>query len=211
MLLRKNDWILFQGDSITDCGRNRDDFEDMGTGYPYLISAFLLSSHPEMNFKFLNRGISGDRVKDLKNRWFEDCLSLNPNVLSILIGINDTWRRYDSNDPVSVEDFARDYRHILQKTLDENPNIRLIICEPFLLTVFPDQERWREDLDPKIQVVRKLSREFKAVFVPLDGLFAQASTIKGPSYWLYDGVHPTPAGHALIARAWLKAVKMADL
>lgn len=211
MFFRENECILFQGDSITDCGRNRDDFEDMGTGYPYLISAFLRSMYPEKNLKFLNRGISGDRVKDLKKRWFEDCLSLKPDVLSILVGINDTWRRYDSNDPTSIEDFEKDYRYILQKTLDENPNTKLIICEPFLLPVFPEQERWREDLDPKIQVVRKLSREFKAVFVPLDGLFAQVSTIKEPSYWLYDGVHPTAAGHALIAKAWLKAIKMVNL
>jgi len=208
MLLKDNDLVLFQGDSITDCGRDYSNFEDLGHGYPFLISSWLSFLYPEKGIRFVNRGISGDRVRDLKRRWYEDSVILKPSVVSILVGINDTWRKYGSNDPTNLEDFEKDYRYIIQRTLEENNDIRLVLCEPFLLPVFPDQERWREDLDPKIQVVRKLAREFNTVFVPLDGIFARASTIKEPSYWLYDGVHPTPAGHALIAKAWMESLKI---
>lgn len=203
--IKEGSVILFQGDSITDCGRNCE-LDTMGNGYANMASAMYLANNPEAGVKFINRGISGNRVKDLQARWEEDCIVLKPDILSILIGINDTWRRYSVNDPTSVEAYKAGYRDILERTKAANPNIRIILCEPFVLPVKEGQDLWREDLDPKIQAVRKLALEYAVVYVPLDGVFAQACVQQNPSFWAADGVHPTPAGHALIAKAWLKAV-----
>lgn len=198
--------VLFQGDSVTDAGRGREDDGNLGTGYAMMTAAWFSALYPEKQARFINRGVSGDRVKDLQRRWREDCLDLKPTWVSILIGINDCWRRYDSNDPTSVGDFEAAYRDILRR-VKETLNARIILCEPFVLPVPEDREKWREDLNPKIDVVRRLAREFGALFVPLDGLFAQVSTLRHPGFWAPDGVHPSPAGHALIAKAWLQTVK----
>ena len=196
--------VLFQGDSITDCGRGYQDDQDLGCGYAMMAAAWFSAAWPEKQVRFLNRGISGNRAQDLRARWQQDCLALKPTWVSIMIGINDTWRRYDSADPTSAEAFEEAYRAILDAC--RHLQARLVLCEPFLLPVYPDQIRWRQDLDPKIAVVRRLAREFEAILVPLDGLFAQAATRRAPAFWAADGVHPTPAGHALIAQAWLRAV-----
>lgn len=198
--------VLFQGDSITDCGRNRETAADLGRGYALIASALFASKYPEKQVHFINRGISGNRVKDLQQRWQEDCLDLKPTWVSIYIGINDTWRRYDRNDPTSVEAFAEGYRDLIVRT-KETLDAKLILVEPFVLPVPEDRKRWREDLDPKINAVRELAREFETLYVPLDGLFAAASTKAQSAYWAPDGVHPSPAGHALIANAWLEAVQ----
>jgi acyl-CoA thioesterase-1 len=197
--------VLFQGDSITDAGRSRQDDADLGRGYPALAAAWFSALHPEKRVRFLNRGISGNRASDLDGRWHRDCLDLHPTIVSILIGINDTWRRYDRGDPTSAEVFEAHYRAILEATRDVL-NAQIIILEPFSLPVPEDRAAWRVDLDPKIAVARKLAREFDAIFVPLDGIFAAAATRHEMSFWLPDGVHPSPAGHALIAQAWLAAV-----
>lgn len=197
--------VLFQGDSITDHGRSRTDLNDLGSGYPLLTAGWFSASHPQKRVTFLNRGISGNRVVDLLARWDTDCVALQPTVLSILIGVNDMWRRYDSNDPTSVSDFEVNYRRLLENTISKlNPTI--ILCEPFLLPVHEQQRSWREDIDPKIEVVRKLSREFNTIHIPLDTLFAEAAQKREAAYWLPDGVHTSPAGAALIAQAWLNAV-----
>ena len=198
--------VLLQGDSITDGGRNYADGNDLGTGYAMLVAAWFSAAYPEKRVRFINRGIGGNCTRDLRARWQRDCLDLRPAWVSILIGINDTWRRYDSNDPTPVEAFERDYRAILT-TVHDRLRARLVICEPFLLPVPDDRITWREDLDPKIAAVRRLAREFEATYVPLDGLFAAAAARREPAFWLPDGVHPTPAAHALIAQAWLKAVR----
>jgi lysophospholipase L1-like esterase len=206
---KQGDIVLFQGDSITDAGRVRDNPTDLGKGYALMTAALLGSSYPEKQVTFLNRGISGNRVKDLQSRWEQDCIALEPSWVSIYIGINDCWRRYDRNDPTSVEQFEEGYRELLIRTKEEL-GANLIMIEPFVLPVPEDRKQWREDLDPKINVVRELAREFGALLVPLDGIFAQASMLAPSSYWAPDGVHPSPAGHALIAKAWLKAVGAAQ-
>ncbi len=197
--------VLFQGDSITDAGRSRENDVDLGRGYPAMVAAWFSALHPEKNVRFINRGISGNRAADLKRRWQPDCLDLAPTWVSILIGINDTWRRYDSDDPTSAQVYGANFRAILEQTR-EKLNAKLVILEPFCLPVPEDRASWRVDLDPKIAVARKLAREFEATFVPLDGLFAAAATKREMGFWLPDGVHPSPAGHALIAQAWLSAV-----
>jgi lysophospholipase L1-like esterase len=205
-LIEQNAVVLFQGDSITDAGRHRPDGANLGSGYANLATALFTSKYPEKQATFLNRGISGDRVVDLERRWEEDCLDLKPTWLSVYVGINDTWRRYDSNNPLSTEEYYTTYRRLLSRA-KEQLNAGLILIEPFVLPVNESQKQWREDLDPKIQAVRELAGEFKTLYVPLDGLFAQAAAQTGPAYWAPDGVHPSHAGAALIANAWLQAVK----
>ena len=197
--------VLFQGDSITDAGRSRENGEDLGRGYAAMVAAWFSARYPGHSVRFLNRGISGNRTGDLLARWKEDCLDLYPTWVSILIGINDTWRRYDAGDPTPTDVFEANYRALLSMTADIVGS-HIIILEPFLLPIPPDRAAWREDLGPKIAVVRALAREFNTLFVPLDGLFAAAATQREMAFWLPDGVHPTPAGHALIAQAWLQAV-----
>ncbi|TDF91232.1 SGNH/GDSL hydrolase family protein [Paenibacillus piri] len=203
--IQQGDVVLFQGDSITDAGRIRDKADDLGKGYALMAAAQFSALYPEKQVRFLNRGISGNRVKDLERRWTEDCLDLKPNVVSIYIGINDTWRRYDRNDPTSTGQFEAGYRNLLTQTV-QRTEARLVLIEPFVLPVPEDRKQWREDLDPKIAVVRQLAVEFGARLVCLDGLFAQASARVQAAFWAPDGVHPSPGGHALIANAWLQTV-----
>jgi len=204
-LIENNSTILFQGDSVTDCKRSREDDTILGNGYPNMVAAWFSAMYPEKNVKFLNRGISGNRVRDLKERWREDCIEIKPDWVSILIGINDCWRRFDKNDPTTAEEFERDFRAILTQVRDEL-KAKVIICEPFVQPYPQDRLAWRADLDPKIQVARALAREFEAIYIPFDGLFAEMSMKKEPSFWAADGVHPTQAGHAFIAKTWLEAV-----
>ena len=204
-IIKKGSVVLFQGDSITDAGRLRDQPFDLGRGYVWMAAGLFSMMKTEYRVTFYNRGISGNRVKDLQARWDEDCIALKPDVVTIYIGINDTWRRYDRNDPTSLEQFAEGYRDLLERTT-RNLDARIVMMEPFVLPVPEDRIQWREDLDPKIQAVRELAREFGALLVPLDGLFAQASMRAPAEFWAPDGVHPSAAGHALIARAWLQTV-----
>lgn len=205
-LLNDGDLILFQGDSITDAGRDRSEPENLGSGYAMLAASWFQALYPEKQVRFLNRGISGDRAIDLAARWQEDCLDLRPTWLSLLVGINDTWRRYDSGQTTSAAAYEDTYRSLLESVLASGKT-RLILCEPFLLHISTDMDAWREDLDPRIAVVRKLAREYHALYIPFDGLFAQAAARREPAFWAGDGVHPTSAGHALMAQAWLRAVK----
>ncbi|MEK5032836.1 SGNH/GDSL hydrolase family protein [Paenibacillus sp. FSL R7-0302] len=205
MPFQKNDIILFQGDSITDCGRNYADASSLGVGYALMAGARLGLQYAEKNLTFLNRGISGNRAVDLQERWERDCLALKPTWVSIYIGINDTWRWYDSGQETTAAEFELSYRDLIERTR-EHLDAKLVLVEPFVLPVPEDRKGWRQDLDPKIHVVRELAREYGAVLVPLDGLFAAASVKAEPAFWAGDGVHPSPAGHALIAEAWMKAV-----
>ncbi len=203
--IKENSLILFQGDSITDCGRERSDPEHLGWGYARMAANWLNALYPERRLRFLNRGISGNRVRDLLARWKTDCIDLQPDWVSILIGINDTWRRYDSNDPTSVEAFERDYRALLQLTREQT-RAQLILLEPFVLHTPPDRAAWREDLNPKIEAVHRLAKAFNATLVRLDERFRAAAQKRPPEFWAPDGVHPSEAGHTLMAQAWLEAV-----
>ncbi|WP_379153424.1 SGNH/GDSL hydrolase family protein [Paenibacillus sp. sgz5001063] len=205
MEFQENDIILFQGDSITDWGRNYEDPSSLGVGYALMVAARLGLLYPEKKLTFINRGISGNRAVDLQKRWDKDCLELKPNVVSIYIGINDTWRWFDSGEETSAAQFEAIYRDLIDRTLAAT-NAKLVLVEPFVLPVPEDRKGWRQDLDPKIHVVRELAREYGASLVPLDGLFAAASVKAESAYWAPDGVHPSPAGHALITDAWLRAV-----
>ncbi len=208
-MIEPEDHILFYGDSITDAGRDRDakagDPASWGAGYVHQIAAYLGAQDPADELIFTNKGISGNRVADLEKRLKKDVLDEEPDIVSILIGINDVWRRYDADDATEPDKFAAGYRNILKKIAKDGA--RLVLLEPFLLPVPDDRRAWREDLNPKIEIVRDMAREFEAILVPLDGIFAAASAKREPAFWAQDGVHPTPAGHALIARAWIDAME----
>lgn len=214
-MLKENSTILFQGDSITDAGRTYDASNDLGKGfdkqignlglgfgYPLMIKQYLDIFCKHLNITVLNRGISGHRTIDLVNRWDNDCIDLKPDYLSILIGVNDTWRRYDSNSPTTTEEYEQNFRILLHRAKTEL-NCHIIILEPFLIPTDSAKDCWHEDLDPKIQVARKLAREFNATYIPLDGVFASSCVSTKPSDLSSDGVHPTNMGHALIAKLWL--------
>ena len=204
--------ILFQGDSITDGNRGRNDDPNhiLGHGYAYMIAAELGVQLAEQQPLFINRGVSGDRASDLYARWNEDAISLRPDWLSILIGVNDIWRMMN-DDPSGVTDrYERAYRHILEETKDVLPETRLILCEPFILNTGAPAVNW-EQWQAKVQhyqaVVRKLAEDYDAVFVPLQDMFNEACSRADAAYWLWDGVHPTTAGHGLITHRWLDVVQ----
>lgn len=205
-MIQANDVIVFQGDSVTDADRDRTSIADLGSGYPAILASMLLAEHPELELTVYNRGISGNRTRDLLERWDDDCLALAPSVVSILIGVNNVWRRYDSNDPTDAATFRSEYHELLDRTRAAGVR-EIIMLEPFVLPVPEDRRAWREDLDPKITVCRELAAEFGARYVPLDGIFNAASTRVAPEYWASDGVHPSLAGHGLIARSWMDAVR----
>ena len=197
--------VLFIGDSVTDCGRRDDADRGLGNGYVRLVDeAFTAGGTPA---NIVNRGISGNRVRDLKARWQADAVALKPTLLSVMIGVNDTWRRYDENDPTTVEAFEADYRSLLE-ALPGRDEMALVLMEPFLLPVTAGKEKWREDLDPKIAVVRALAAEFGAILVPADEYL---NDIDVPLTEIAaDGVHPTELGHQLLARLWLDTIENAS-
>ena len=206
--MKNNALHLFQGDSITDGGRVREPGQHLGGSYAFLTGAMYQRRHLEAGVRFLNRGISGNRIVDLEARWTKDCVDLQPDSLSILIGINDTWRRYDQNQPTSAEDFAAGYRRLLDRTARET-KARIMLLEPFLLPVFEHQQAWWEDLRPKQAVVRQLAVDYGLPFIPLQEVFDEAARTSGMATWAADGVHPTPAGHLLIAEQLLPQLEKA--
>jgi lysophospholipase L1-like esterase len=187
---------VFAGDSVTDSGR-RDDPAGLGDGYVRHLYDDLGADRP----RIVNAGISGNRAVDLVARWDADVLVHQPDLVSVLVGINDTWRRYDKDDPTSTEDFEASYRELLEPV-----TAKLVLIEPFLLAVKAEQHAWREDLDPKIEVVRRLATEYDALLVPADVEFNRQAAIVGGTTLADDGVHPTAAGHRLLAGLWRRTV-----
>ncbi len=198
--------ILFQGDSITDASRDREDYHHLGYGYPKYAAAKLKAKMPSTEFEFIDLGISGHKVEDLKNRWQSDCIDIAPDLMSILIGVNDTWHHADDKSWIPNDVFEADYRYILEeaKKID---GIKIIIMEQFLLPN-PAIEFFREDIDPKIQIVRKLAKEYADAFIPLDGLLTAYSLgieDKASMSGGGDGVHPSPATADYIGGLWADA------
>ena len=204
MILKPDDRILFTGDSITDSNRRADPHHPLGsTGYVLFTGAALTAHFASPKLQIFNRGIGGNRIGDLLGRFDADLLALKPTVVSILIGINDTWRAFDSNDPTTTESFEENYRIILTRITKEL-KARVVLMEPFVLHVPKDRHQWRSDLNPRIDAVRRLALEFNTDLIPLDGIFAQAATQAPAEFWAADGVHPTIPGHQLITQHWLR-------
>lgn len=206
--LAKSTTILFQGDSITDAGRDRGRYyanngSGMGSGYVHHIVTQLLGKYPEQDYHCYNRGISGHKVFQLAERWDDDCLQLQPDVLSILIGVNDYWHKLNGNYDGTVEIYETDYRALLARTKQELPKVRLIIAEPFAVAGGTAiNEKWVPFGEYR-QVAKKIAEEFGAVFLPFHSMFEEALKIAPASYWCPDGVHPSLAGAYLMKEAWL--------
>ena len=205
---KKGTRILFQGDSITDMNRGRDESDRnhyLGHSYVYLIASRLHADLPETEMEFFNRGVSGHTVSDLKNRWKQDTTDLNPDLLSILVGTNDV---YFGN---TKEQFEEDYRFILKQSKEANPELDLVLMEPFVLQsgvlseegVYKERRAMTDELRMK---TAELAREFDALFVPLQQIFDEAAEAVSPEHWVWDGIHPLPQGHELIARNWIEYV-----
>jgi acyl-CoA thioesterase-1 len=191
--------LLFTGDSITAGGR-RDDPGGLGFGYVRLIADRLAATGDQR--RVLNTGIGGDRVRDLRARWSEDVLAHHPQTLSVFVGINDTWRRYDSGQVTTAEQFESDYVAMLETVSVQ----RLVIVEPFVLPVTAEQREWGVDLGPKRAIVADVAARFAAAFVPLHSILTLAAGVHGAAALAADGVHPTPLGATLIADAIATAV-----
>lgn len=192
--------VLFTGDSITDTGRREGVGDGLGDGY-----VRRLADSPAFDgVEVVNTGIGGDTSADLAARFAHDVLAHEPDVLSILIGVNDTWRRYDADRETSVDEFTESYRRVLSAAKDAG--IAIVLVEPFLLPVLRAQKAWREDLDPKIAAVRALASDYDAVLVPADTELTRLAETGGAAALASDGVHPTAAGHEAIARLWLGTV-----
>lgn len=205
--------ILFQGDSITDAGRDRggrlrNDAAAMGRGYAYLAMCRLLADRPGSGLAVYNRGISGDRVPDLSERWGTDCVALQPDVLSILIGVNDLWHKMEGRSSGTVAQYESGYAELLEQTRRALPRTRLVLCEPFALRCGAVTERWFPEFDERRAVAARLAQRSGAAFVPFQDVFDRALRAGStPEYWAADGVHPTPQGHQLMADAWLASVR----
>lgn len=194
--------LLFQGDSITDGNRMMSP-DGLGWGYVQLIADRLHNKLPYNHIRVQNRGISGNRLRDLEIRWQKDCVALQPDYLSILIGINDTWRMFDQNIPSSINEFETRYRKILEQTKKQT-KAKLVLCTPFVLPDPPDRTAWREDVEKRVAVTHKLAEEYNAKLVPFDQLFDTAAKSAPCTHWLIDGVHPTKAGYELMADLWMQ-------
>lgn len=203
---------MFQGDSITDAGRNRgrqnnaNDQSALGTGYVLFAAARLLAEHCDAKPKIFNRGISGNKVYQLAERWDADCIALKPDVVSILVGVNDYWHTFKHGYEGTVEKYEGDYRILLEHTRRELPTATIVICEPFVLRCGEVDENWFPEFDRYRAAAKKISIQSGAIFVPFKIIFDEASKKAPPQYWAADGVHPTMAGAYLMAQAWLKAV-----
>ena len=210
--LLKGDIILVQGDSITDAGRNRDEkaFNNtraLGSGYALLASSQLLEEHPGKDLKIANRGISGNKVYQLAERWEQDCIELKPSVLSILIGVNDFWHMLNGKYDGTVETYRKDFDALLKRTKDTLPDVKLIIGEPFAVRgTSAVNDQWFPRFDEYRAAARQIADKYNAVFIPYHSIFEKAAKTAPAVYWTHDGVHPSLAGSKLMADAWVKAV-----
>ena len=204
--------VLFQGDSVTDCSRNNCGstlFKSIGLGhgYPVMVAARLTCDRPDIEWNFINRGISGNRIVDLYARWKADCINLAPDILSILVGVNDTWHEVELRNGVEVPRYARFYRELLEWTREALPQVKFILMDPFVCPDVNGRDVFVPELIERRKVVAEMAKEFDAIHIPLQDIFDQAFQRAPQAHWAADGVHPSPAGHQLIADAWIAAAK----
>ena len=206
------DVILFQGDSITDAGREKrnqlaNNARSFGTGYANLAASWLLEELAGENLTIYNRGISGNKVYQLADRWEPDCIELKSNVLSILIGVNDYWHFRNGKYDGTPEIYETDFRKLLTRTKEALPDVKLVICQPFILKeTSAVDESWLEPFSAYQDISAKMAREFHAIWVPFQEAFEKALEIAPAVYWAGDGVHPSMAGAQLMAEIWLRAL-----
>ena len=209
--LSKGDIILFQGDSITDAGRNRNNAGlntqlSFGAGYALFTAASILANNPDKDLKLYNRGISGNKVYQLTERWKNDCIDLKPDLLSILIGVNDFWHFKRGEYAGTVKTYATDYQRLISQTKSALPKVNIVILEPFIIhggTALDNT--WENGFAPYRNAAKKIATDNNLIFIPLQSVFNEALKHAPAAYWGSDGVHPSIAGAQLMAQAWLKA------
>jgi lysophospholipase L1-like esterase len=210
--LNANDIVLFQGDSITDA--NRDKKQNlvnhpacMGSGYALVAGSELLMQNPGNNLQIFNKGVSGDKVYQLAARWDDECLNIKPNVLSILIGVNDHWAVKKHGYTGTIETYRNDFKQLLERTKKALPDVKLIIGEPFAVKGVKEvDDSWYPKFDEFRAAARELAGQFDTGFIPYQAVFDKALKLAPGSYWTIDGVHPNLAGVKLMGHAWLEAV-----
>lgn len=211
--IRQNDIILFQGDSITDNGRNREsavpnDTQALGRGYAMLAASAMLNKYADKNIKIYNRGISGHKVPQLQDRWQADCIDLAPSILSILIGVNDYWHKRNGNYSGSAQLYKEQYQKLLDSTLKQLPQVRLIIGEPFAVkNVKHVDDSWFPEFATYQQAARDIAKEYSAILLPYQDIFDKAAHRAPGDYWTTDGVHTSAAGADLMAQNWVNCFK----
>ncbi len=199
--------ILFQGDSITDAGRDYNDDSRRGLGYPHLVTALLAYENPG-EYNLINRGISGNRIVDVYARIKKDIINLKPDVMSVLIGINDVWHELNYVNGVDTPKFEKIYTMLIEEVLEAVPTCKIMILEPFVLHGTATDDKWDEFYTGTIeraQACKRIAEKFGLPFITLQDKFDAACEKEAPAYWLWDGVHPTAAGHEIIKREWLAA------
>lgn len=205
--------FLFQGDSITDGnrGRSKDPNHIMGHGYAFSVASRVGADFAEAGHTFYNRGISGNRIPDLEKRWQEDTLDLKPDALSVMVGINDASMMIKKETVAAsdIESYENGYRTLLQKSREQNPSLLIVLCHPFVFPVGRVNDNWEKYKTTVAKLtdsVKKLASEFNAVLVDFSPVFDKAFRRAPMDYWIWDGIHPTVAGHELMAREWIKQV-----
>ncbi|MCH7226722.1 SGNH/GDSL hydrolase family protein [Haloferula sp. A504] len=211
--LKQGATILLQGDSITDAGRDKTIAEPnhtkaLGNGYARMIAYHLLSKYPEKELKLYNRGISGNKVPDLDGRWEKDCLELKPDILSIMIGVNDYWHTvaFGSKYEGTVESYGTGFKALLDRTREALPDTRIVICEPFVVRAADGSTRpdWFPEFDQRREKAREAAQASGALYVEFQQMFDAAVAAGYPHKELAgDDIHPSPHGHALMASRWL--------
>ncbi|MDQ2730496.1 MAG: SGNH/GDSL hydrolase family protein [Armatimonadota bacterium] len=204
-MFQQNTRILFQGDSITDGGRGRSEDPNhiLGQDYAYLIAARFGAEMPERNLTFLNRGVSGNKISDLQARWKSDTLDLKPDILSILIGVNDV------GGSVPIDQYEQGYDQLLKDTVAALPNVRLVLCEPFTLPVGNVKEHWEEwhaKIVAEQTAVARLATKYHCPVAHFQKALDDGCLRAPADHWIWDGVHPTYSGHQLLADEWTRTV-----
>lgn len=210
---RSDPVLVFQGDSITDAGRQRADGEPnrpqaLGCGYAMLAASQLLGEGSPQRWRCYNRAIGGDRVDDLAARWDVDCLSLEPDVLSILVGVNDFWHTVSGASDRSADEYERRYHALLDRTCEALPDVTLLLGEPFAVPGGSAvDEEWHSHFDRYQRAARRVADDYGATWIPYQSVFNASLDDAPASYWAPDGVHPTAAGHYRMAQTWMEAFR----
>ncbi len=203
MFINKDSIVVFWGDSITCGNRIMDDENSLGDGYVFFIDTYFKSIYPNYSIKFINEGVIGDGVLDLKNRLNNQIIDLKPDIVTILIGANDIWNKYYGDVYLNEEEFFFHYDDIVSDLVSNNVK-KIVLMEPFLISVNNDISSWRKELYTKIDIVRRLAKKYNCIYIPLDSIFGELCTTTDPHYWSSDGIHPNIKGHFIIARTWIQ-------
>ena len=213
-IIKPGSTVLFQGDSITDAGRDRWEAGPnlalaLGSGYCNHVASQLLRDRPVDGLRFYNRGINGHTVADLLARWKADTIDLEPDLISILVGVNDAWHEFMGSG-VGLDRFEATYRSLLDLTRQQLPAVQLILGEPFALRCGVVTESFIPHLRARQRIVNELAEEYGIGLVPYQKAMDEALALAPADYWSYDGSHPTAAGHSVLARCWLETVIQND-